>query len=148
MDLLKVAFASLGLETVKSSKDSFLQIECKDLERNDSAMERRRKLKSTKQKPREKLRIINLDEVAWHDTVDNCWMVIYDYVYDCTECLKSHPGGYDILLEYAGRDATLAFISSGHSTYTKRSLERYLIGELPPKERMFRVPDGLKIYGY
>ncbi|XP_003697210.1 cytochrome B5-like protein [Apis florea] len=90
-------------------------------------------------------RTINLNEVAWHDTIDSCWIVIRDFVYDCTDFLKSHPGGSDVILEYAGRDATLAFIGTGHSSAAIHSLKRYLIGELPVEERIFRVPNGLKI---
>lgn len=93
----------------------------------------------------ENLRSISLDEIAWHDTPDDCWVAIYDYVYDCTDFVKNHPGGQDILLEYAGRDATLAFIGTGHSKVAKQILERYLIGELPLSERIFRTPGGVKI---
>ncbi|XP_051169565.1 uncharacterized protein LOC127286940 [Leptopilina boulardi] len=96
----------------------------------------------------EKLRSISLDEVAWHDTLDDCWLIIYDYVYDCTDFVKNHPGGQDILLEYAGRDATLAFIGTGHSKVAKQILERYLIGELPLSERIFRTPDGVRIVDF
>ncbi|XP_012289078.1 uncharacterized heme-binding protein C330.03c [Orussus abietinus] len=93
------------------------------------------------------LAIISLDEVAWHDTPEDCWLVIYDYVYDCTDFLKRHPGGEDTLLEYAGRDATLAFVGAGHSKCAVEVLKRYLIGELPRVERIFRVPDGVKLHG-
>lgn len=94
------------------------------------------------------LPIISLDEVAWHDTIDDCWLVICDYVYDCTKFMKNHPGGHDVLLEYAGRDATLAFVGTGHSKMAKRLLEKYLIGELPVTERIFRTPDGIKVGDY
>ncbi|XP_046746751.1 cytochrome b5 type B isoform X2 [Diprion similis] len=94
------------------------------------------------------LRIISLDEIAWHDTPDDCWFAIYDYVYDCTSFIRDHPGGDDVLLEYAGRDATLAFIGTGHSKFARKSLERYLIGELPHSERIFRIADGVKVFGY
>lgn len=30
-------------------------------------------------------RVITLDEVSWHDTLDDCWIVIYDRVYDITD---------------------------------------------------------------
>lgn len=91
------------------------------------------------------LPIISLDEVAWHDTIDDCWLVICDYVYDCTKFVKNHPGGQDVLLEYAGRDATLAFVGSGHSQPANRLLEKFLIGELPASERIFRTANGIKI---
>lgn len=91
------------------------------------------------------LPIITLDEVAWHDTHDDCWIVVCDYVYDCTDFLKSHPGGQDVLLEYAGRDASLAFVGTGHSQTADRLLKKFLIGELPAHERIFRTPNGIKI---
>ena len=48
-----------------------------------------------------------------------------------------HPGGFDIMMEQAGRDATLAYRGVGHSDDAEDDLERYLIGVLPPKERMY-----------
>ncbi|XP_032666966.1 nitrate reductase [NADH] 2-like isoform X2 [Odontomachus brunneus] len=148
MDLLSPAFRSLELGDVKAPKENFLQIErdnvLEDKSDDDNARDQIRRFKSSRKKSRDELRTIDLDEVAWHDTPDNCWVVIYDYVYDCTEFLKSHPGGHDVLLEYAGRDATLAFIGTGHSAVARKILERYIIGELPPEERIFRIPDGVK----
>ncbi|KAG5306510.1 CYB5 protein, partial [Acromyrmex insinuator] len=146
MDLVNLTVRSLKLGDVKPSRENFLQVERDSItERNDIIGERKCRLK---EKSHDELRIINLTEVAWHDTPDDCWLVIYDYVYDCTEFLNNHPGGQDILLEYAGRDATLAFISTGHSAVANATLERYKIGELPPKERLFRTPNGLKISGF
>lgn len=29
-------------------------------------------------------RIIPLEEVSWHDSVSDCWIIIYDRVYDIT----------------------------------------------------------------
>ncbi|XP_012054183.1 PREDICTED: cytochrome b5 [Atta cephalotes] len=143
---MDLTLCSFKLRDVKPSKENFLQVERDSVtERNDTIGERKCRLK---EKSRDEFRIINLTEVAWHDTPDDCWLVIYDYVYDCTEFLNSHPGGQDILLEHAGRDATLAFISTGHSAIANATLERYKIGELPSKERLFRTPNGLKISGF
>ena len=50
--------------------------------------------------------------------------MIYDKVYDVTEFLSSHPGGEDVLLEYLGYDATLAFRGVGHSKAAVRMLKR------------------------
>lgn len=151
MDLLgHPAFRSHELRDVRASRDSFLQCERNDVldrERNDAKERRCGKLKSNRERSRDQLRTINLNEVAWHDRSDDCWLVIHDYVYDCTEFLKSHPGGEDVLLEYAGRDATLAFIGTGHSAVARTTLDRYVIGELPPAERIFRVPNGVKVLG-
>ena len=130
MDLLSLTVRALDLSDPTLSQGSFLNLA------HESIVE--------KEKSKE-LRTINMDEVASHDTSDDCWVVIYDFVYDCTDFLRNHPGGSDVILEYAGRDATLAFIGTGHSRAARRSLERYLIGELPPEERIFRVPDGVKV---
>lgn len=146
MDFVNLAIRSLELGDVTSSRENYTQVKRDDVtERRDTIRERRCKLR---EKSLDELRTINLAEVAWHDTPDDCWLVIYDYVYDCTEFLKSHPGGQDILVEYAGRDATLAFIGTGHSAAARATLERYKIGELPLKERIFRTPNGLKVSGF
>ncbi|CAH1369193.1 hypothetical protein MTP99_010663 [Tenebrio molitor] len=87
-------------------------------------------------------RVINLDEVSWHDNPNDCWIIIYDRVYNITDFLDEHPGGGDILLEYAGRDASVAFRGSGHSQQALRALDRFLVGELPMHERIFRKPGG------
>jgi len=89
-------------------------------------------------------RIYSLSEVADHDTFDDCWIVLFDRVYNVTEFLSQHPGGMDIILEHGGRDASIAF--RGHSKFAIRSLKLYEIGELPEKERLYRR-QGLFKYG-
>lgn len=59
--------------------------------------------------------------------------------------LFQHPGGSEVLLEYAGRDASLAFRGVGHSKAAIRALDRYQIGELPLHECIFRKADGILI---
>ncbi|XP_058814851.1 uncharacterized protein LOC131678634 [Topomyia yanbarensis] len=81
---------------------------------------------------------ITLDEVSYHDTPNDCWIVLFDRVYDITGFLELHPGGHDVLLENAGRDATIAFNGSGHSKAAFASLKMYEIGELPLKECIYR----------
>ncbi|EZA48977.1 Cytochrome b5, partial [Ooceraea biroi] len=41
-----------------------------------------------------------------------------------------HPGGPELLGEYAGKDATSGFDDFGHSSDAKKMLKEYLIGEL------------------
>lgn len=41
-----------------------------------------------------------------------------------------HPGGGDLITEYAGRDATKAFDDFGHSHDAKKLLKPLKIGEL------------------
>lgn len=46
--------------------------------------------------------------------------------------LFQHPGGEEVLLEQAGRDATESFEDVGHSTDAREMLKQYYIGELHP----------------
>lgn len=86
--------------------------------------------------PVSKLRQYTLKEVAAHCTIDSCWMVISDRVYDLTDFLEYHPGGYELMIEYAGADATNAFMEKPHTIEATAMLEKYLIGELVPQDRM------------
>ncbi|NWV80148.1 CYB5B protein, partial [Dasyornis broadbenti] len=43
-----------------------------------------------------------------------------------------HPGGEEVLLEQAGRDATESFEDVGHSTDAREMLKQYYIGEVHP----------------
>ncbi|KAK2584455.1 hypothetical protein KPH14_006831 [Odynerus spinipes] len=144
MDLLSLTFRSLGLTDSETKRDGYLSVGKQQTYEKEKA----RRFKRGEDNSRRELRCISLDEVAWHDTPNDCWLVIYDFVYDCTDLLKTHPGGQDVLLEYAGRDATLGFVGTGHSKGAREILERYLIGELPIEQRIFRVPDGVKVVGF
>ena len=55
------------------------------------------------------LRVLGWPEVRRHNHRDSAWLVIDDDVYDITAYLKHHPGSAELLLIYAGRDATKAF---------------------------------------
>jgi len=78
-----------------------------------------------------------LKDVSAHCVESDCWMVIRDRVYDLTDFLREHPAGPDIMLEYAGTDATMAFADKPHSLDAWLILEKYLVGELVAEERMF-----------
>jgi cytochrome b5 len=57
-------------------------------------------------------------------------MVIRDKVYDLTDFIEYHPGGQELMLEYAGTDATTVFFEKPHTVDANKMLERYYIGEL------------------
>lgn len=76
------------------------------------------------------LREFTLAEVSEHWSPDDCWVVVFDRVYDITNFIDSHPGGSYIMLEYAGRDATIAFRGSRHGPDAYDMLAQYLIGVL------------------
>jgi len=86
-----------------------------------------------------KLPEYSLSEVSDHCSPDDCWLVIYDRVYDVTNFLNDHPGGEYIILEFAGRDATIAFRGSRHGKDSYQMLDKYLIGDLIASERLYRT---------
>ncbi|KAF2483898.1 FMN-dependent dehydrogenase-domain-containing protein [Neohortaea acidophila] len=50
--------------------------------------------------------LISTQEVARHNNPSDCWIVIDDQVWDVTAFAPEHPGGANLLLKYAGQDAT------------------------------------------
>jgi len=69
-------------------------------------------------------------EVSDHCDSNSCWIIVNNKVYDVTRFLRKHPGGEDIILEHAGRDATSAFIEKGHSRGAHAMLQDYFIGDI------------------
>jgi flavocytochrome c len=50
-----------------------------------------------------------LEEVAKHNTKDDCWCIIRNVVLDLTKFMSHHPGGEHSILNFAGKDATESF---------------------------------------
>ncbi|GMH44926.1 hypothetical protein BSKO_12883 [Bryopsis sp. KO-2023] len=83
--------------------------------------------------------VITLEQCAEHTSRDSCWLAIDGKVYDVTEFLDDHPGGDDIIVEHAGKDATEPFEEIGHSKAARDMLDQYEIGTFkdtgPPKAK-------------
>lgn len=79
--------------------------------------------------------IVTLEDVKKHNTRDSVWFVIHNKVYDVTKFMDEHPGGEEVLLEQAGKDATEIFEDVSHSADAKDLMKNYLVGELPAHER-------------
>ena len=47
-------------------------------------------------------KIFELEEVKKHTREDDCWLVVDGDVYDVTEFLDEHPGGFDIIISNTG----------------------------------------------
>ena len=69
-----------------------------------------------------------------HDFALNGNVVIDNMVCDVTKFLKEHPGGSDVILDFAGKDATESFNDVGHSNDAKQMLTEYKIGVLSEVE--------------
>ncbi|KAG6195882.1 hypothetical protein E4U10_001461 [Claviceps purpurea] len=51
-------------------------------------------------------KLFDAAEVAKHNTPESCWVILYGKVYDVTDFVDAHPGGSEVILRLAGRDAT------------------------------------------
>jgi cytochrome b involved in lipid metabolism len=70
------------------------------------------------------------DEVQQHTSPGDLWLVIDRKVYDVSRWMDEHPGGPEVLLQEAGKDATNAFADIGHSLYAEELLKNYYLGDL------------------
>lgn len=69
---------------------------------------------------------ITVDELQKHTTMDDgVWVVINGEVYDLTHWLAQHPGGPNIILKYAGKNASKIF----NKFHAKNFVEKYLSPE-------------------
>ncbi|KAG8919072.1 fatty acid alpha-hydroxylase [Tulasnella sp. 419] len=80
-----------------------------------------------------RVRIFTVEDVAKHNTSSSCWVSRNGKVYNVTGFLNDHPGGDDLILEWAGKDITDAMadpVEHTHSDSAYDMLESYVIGRL------------------
>jgi succinate dehydrogenase/fumarate reductase flavoprotein subunit len=77
-------------------------------------------------KPSKKLEVpdkqFSLDEIAKHNTKEDCWVAVNGMALNVTDFLENHPGGPKAILLYAGKDATEEF----NMLHDKNVIEVYL----------------------
>ncbi len=83
------------------------------------------------------MKTISKKEVLLHNTPSDCWVIIFNDVYDLTPFVEKHPGGSRIILTRAGEDAT-SYFQTKHwgDEKIKKYLQKFLIGTLPEEERI------------
>lgn len=76
--------------------------------------------------------VLNAAEVARHNSLSNCWLIISNVVYDVTRYITQHPGGASAITNMCGRESTSAFQTRGgsgsHSANANNLLANYRIG--------------------
>ncbi|XP_065881130.1 cytochrome B5-like [Euphorbia lathyris] len=75
-------------------------------------------------------RVFTLSQVAQHKSMKDCWLVIDGRVLNVTELLEEHPGGEEVVIESAGKDATKEFKDIGHSKGAQNMIINYQVGVL------------------
>ncbi|ORX34789.1 hypothetical protein BD324DRAFT_653047 [Kockovaella imperatae] len=84
-------------------------------------------------------RIFALADVSKHKSRQSCYVSYKGSVYDVTSFLPDHPGGDDILLQYAGADVGQIMgdeTEHVHSASAYDMMEEYKIGELGGDEKI------------
>ncbi|KAG7202404.1 hypothetical protein KM043_018720 [Ampulex compressa] len=78
-----------------------------------------------------------LEEVAKHDGEKDSrtWIVVEDIVYDVTDYAIKHPGGPELIMEYAGKDATTGFNDFGHSSDARKIMKDLVVGVLTEDDK-------------
>ena len=75
-------------------------------------------------------RVYTREEVAEHCTASDCWLVIGEDVLDVSAFLDSHPGGREVLVSQAGKDATKVFELIQHSDFGRKEAKKFVVGRL------------------
>ncbi|KAF9189941.1 fatty acid alpha-hydroxylase [Haplosporangium sp. Z 767] len=78
-------------------------------------------------------KVYSLTEVAMHNTVDDCWVIHDNKVYDVSAFVPDHPGGEEFILDHAGTDITALMkdeLEHLHSEGAYDMLDELLIGHL------------------
>ena len=73
---------------------------------------------------------VTLEELAKHNTRKSCWIAVNGGVYDATSYLDDHPGGPEMIMSHAGKDATKDWLAI-HSGSAKKQLAGMRVGTLP-----------------
>ncbi|XP_060525591.1 cytochrome b5 isoform X2 [Cylas formicarius] len=76
-----------------------------------------------------------VSQVQEHNSKTSVWIIIHNDVYDVSSFLNEHPGGEEVLLEQAGKDASENFEDVGHSSDARELMVKYKIGTLVASER-------------
>jgi cytochrome b involved in lipid metabolism len=69
-----------------------------------------------------------IEEVNKHNTKDDCWIIVKNNVYNMTEFSLIHPGGKNLILSVAGKDATEFFDELHRPEILDEVGKEYLIG--------------------
>merc|ERR1719247_3954369 len=88
---------------------------------------------------------IPMSEVQKHTTKESAWVVLHDKIYDLTQFLDDHPGGHEVVLKWAGKDAT-KFWSCIHkkewiAEYIK---DEWCLGPVGPEPKVVADDGALK----
>ncbi|KIK98307.1 hypothetical protein PAXRUDRAFT_134480 [Paxillus rubicundulus Ve08.2h10] len=74
-------------------------------------------------------KVITYAELEANNSKDSLYVLLHGKVYNVTKFIDEHPGGDEVILAEAGKDATEAFEDVGHSDEARELLPGMCIGE-------------------
>lgn len=71
-----------------------------------------------------------VEEVKKHNSMEDCWLIVDDKVYDVTSYVEDHVGGPEAISKRAGLDNTKGFYGIQHPEKVRDMIKEYFIGNL------------------
>jgi cytochrome b involved in lipid metabolism len=69
-------------------------------------------------------------DIAGHAVRNDCWLILYDVVYEFTDYVDRHPGGSNRIYDECGTDATRAYASIHSKSVVNNDGQSYSVGRL------------------
>ncbi|RPD67332.1 cytochrome b5 [Lentinus tigrinus ALCF2SS1-7] len=85
-------------------------------------------------------KLVTFAELKEHRTKDSLYLLLHEKVYDVTKFIDEHPGGDEVILAEAARDATEAFEDVGHSDEARALLKDMLVGDFEKTDELKTKP--------
>ena len=76
------------------------------------------------------VKLFSKEDVAKHNKENDCWVILFDKVYDVTNFMADHPGGKDAIMLFAGKDATEEFDMLHQPSVLKKFGAQLYVGDL------------------
>jgi hypothetical protein len=92
--------------------------------------------------------ILDMAEISKHSSVNDCWLLINNKIYNVSSYLSVHPGGVGTISSYCGKEASQAFatkdIGRPHSGYASQLLNNYYLGDLNQKINLQQIQNNVQ----
>ncbi|KAL6056339.1 Cytochrome b5 [Balamuthia mandrillaris] len=92
------------------------------------------------------LRTFSREEVAKHNRPGDIWVIINRKVYNISLWANVHPGGLQVLIDHAGKDATVSWANAGHGYRARSLMKQFLIGQVLDEPRFTGVEHPFGFY--